>query len=94
MKLLDLLLCEKKNPFEILKKNKVPLTPEERKKCMDAKAVWHMGSNDGKASSAVWKSTDSKGKTTYITNTHRAYNTASTLKGAIGRFHKFIKGTA
>lgn len=34
------------------------------------------------------------GKVTYVCNTHRAYNTAPTLAGAITRFHKFIKGTA
>jgi len=94
MKLYDLLLCEKKNSFEILKKNRVALSPEERAECMKSKAVWHMSSDGGKASPAVWKSSDSKGKTIYVTNTHRAYNSAATLKGAISRFHKFIKSTA
>jgi hypothetical protein len=80
--------------FKTLKKNKKPLTPEERKTVMDEKAVWHHGNNGG-ASPAVWKSVCPKtGKTTFITNTHRAYNTAPTLKGAISRFHTFIKGTA
>jgi hypothetical protein len=59
---------------------------------MDKKAVWHM--NGGGPSPAVWKSVNKDGKVTYVTHTHRAYNTAPTLKGAIGRFHKFIKGTA
>jgi len=89
-----LLLMEKKSKFEILKKNKVPLTDEERKKCLDADAIWHHGIN-GAPSPAVWKSINPKTKeVTYITNTHRAYNAAPTLKGAIGRYHNFIKGTA
>ena len=79
--------------FEQLKKNKKPLTDEERDLCMKRKATWHHGPN-GKASPAVWKSIDKKGKCTYITNTHRAYNTATTMKGAIKRYHDFIKGTA
>lgn len=82
-----------KSEFQKLKDNKVRLTPEERKQCMDKKAVWHFNGNG--ATPAVWKSKDPKtGKVTYVTNTHRAYNTAPTLKGAIGRYHKFIKGTA
>jgi len=79
--------------FKVLTKHKVELSPEERATVMKEKAVWHHGPN-GSPSPAVWKSTDKSGKTTYITNTHRAYNTATTLKGAIGRYHKFIKGTA
>ena len=79
--------------FEKLKKNKKPLTDEERKLVMDKKAVWHHG-NKGAPSPAVWKSVDKNGKTTYVTNTHRAYNTATTCKGAIKRYHDFIKGTA
>lgn len=85
---------ESKSDFEKLQDNKVPLTDEERTKVMDAKAVWHNGPN-GKENTAVWKSKNPKtGKITYITHTHRAYNTAPTLKGAIGKFHSFIKGTA
>ena len=80
--------------FKSLEKHKTPLTDEERKECMDKKAVWHF-SHLKSPSPAVWKSVNPKtGKTTFVTNTHRAYNTASTLKGAIGRFHKFIKSTA
>lgn len=83
------------NEFKTLKKHEQPLTPEERKEVMDKKAVWHFSHHNGNPSSAVWKSVDPKtGKTTYVTHTHRAYNTAPTLKGAIGRFHKFIKSTA
>lgn len=79
--------------FETLKKNKKPLSDEEHEECLKKKAVWHHGQN-GAPSPAVWKSVNKDGKTTYVTNTHRAYNTASTLKGAIGRYHKFIKGTS
>ena len=79
--------------FKKLQKNKVSLTPEERAEVMARKAVWHM--NGGGPSSAISKSVDPKtGKVTYYTYTHRAYNTAPTLKGAIARFHNFIKGTA
>jgi hypothetical protein len=80
------------SPFKTLKNNKVALTPEERKECMDKKAVWRF--NGSNPSPAVWKSIDKNGKVTYVTNSGRAYNTAPTLKGAIGRFHKFIKSTA
>jgi hypothetical protein len=80
--------------FKNLEKNKVDLTPEERAEVMKRKAVWHHGPQ-GQETPAVWKSVNPKtGKTTYITHTHRAYNTASTLKGAISRYHNFIKGTA
>lgn len=77
--------------FETLKKNKKPLTDEERELCMTRKCVWNF---TGKPTPAVWKSVDKNGKTTYVTNTHRAYNTAATVKGAIKRYHDFIKGTA
>ena len=79
--------------MEILKDNKIPLTDEEREKCLKEKAVWHHGPN-GEESSAVWKSKNSKGKITYVTNTHRAYQTDATLDGAIKKYHDFIKDTA
>ena len=79
--------------FKLLEKNKIDLTPEEREECLKAKAVWHHGWN-GKESPAVWKSKDSQGKLIFVTNTHRAFNTSPTLKGAIERYHNFIKGTA
>ena len=79
--------------FEKLKKSKVALTPEERSEVMSRDAIWHHGPN-GEATPAVWKSKNKDGSFTYITNTHRAFNKASTLKGAISRYHKFIKGTS
>ena len=93
MKLLREILLEA-TEFKTLEKNKQALTPEEHKECMEKQAIWHNGVG-GRPSPAVWKSIDPiTKKTTYITNTHRAYNTAPTLKGAISRFHNFIKSTA
>ena len=83
----------KKSEFKNLEKNKVPLTENERSEVMGRNAVWHHGPN-GEKTPAVWKSINKNGKRTFITHTHRAYNTAPTLKGAINRYHKFIKGTA
>jgi hypothetical protein len=94
-----MLLCEiallfESNEFKKLKKNQQALTPEERKLVMDRDAVWHFN-GENNPTPAVWKSVDPKtSKVTYITHTHRAFNTASTVKGAIGRYHSFIKGTA
>ena len=89
----NLLLEKAQSEFQKLEKNKKPLSNEERAECMKKDAVWHHGPG-GTASPAVWKSVNKDGKTTYVTNTHRAYNTAPSLKGAISRYHKFIKGTA
>ena len=88
------LLTEGGNEFKKLKDNKKPLTDEERKKVMDAKAVWHHGPN-GEETPAVWKSVCPKtDKVTYVTNTHRCYQTASSVEGACSKFHKVVKGTA
>ena len=76
-------LAVKGPKWETLKKNKVPLTPEERTKVMKAKAVWHHGPN-GEETPAVGKAVIN-GKTWYETHTHRAYNVRPTLKGAINR---------
>lgn len=75
-----------------LKKRKVPLTPEEREQVMKAGAVWHHGPS-GEETPAVWKTTDSQGKTLYVCNTHRAGQVKPTLKGAI-KAYDFIKTTA
>lgn len=88
----DILTEKGKSEFQKLEDNKVALDPEEREECMNKKAVWNF-SGQG-PTPAVWKSKGRNGKMTYVTNTHRAYNTAPTLKGAISRYHNFIKGTA
>ncbi len=74
-----------------LKKNKKPLTDEERKEVMRKGAVWHHGPK-GEKTPAVWKSVVN-GKTWYACNTHRAIQVKSTLKAAIRAF-SFIKTTA
>ena len=78
--------------FKTLKKNKVALSKEERAEVMKAKATWNHGPK-GQPTPAVWKSVVD-GKTWYVTNTHRAMNSAKTLKGAINKYHNFIKSTA
>jgi len=78
---------EEKSKFNSLKDNKKPLSKEERDIVKQGKAEW----SDGR--SAVWKSVNKKGKKTFVSNTHRAYNTAPTLKGIIKKFHEFIKST-
>lgn len=91
-----------KSELQKLKDNKVPLTDEERKEVFKKDAVWHSGSsidpNTGEKVqkvSAVWKSKHPKtGDITYISNTHRAYNTAKSLDAIINKYHNFIKDTA
>lgn len=78
--------------YKTLDRNRVKLTPEERAKVMDGGATWNHGPH-GEATPAVWKAVV-KGKPWYVTNTHRAMNVRPTLKGAISRYHRFIKGTA
>lgn len=90
-------LARKAPEFKVMKKHRVELTPEERKQCMDAKAVWHFNiGRDGKRkpTPAVWKAVLPDGTVWFNTNTHRAWNVASTLKGGIRRYHDFIKSTA
>jgi hypothetical protein len=92
----------KAQDFKKLNKNKISLSEEEREECFRRDAVWHyaMSKNPitGKKEMkvcAVWKSKDPKsGKITYVTNTQRAFQTSSTLKGAINLYHKVIKQTA
>jgi len=79
--------------FASLQKNKKPLSDEEREQVMKADAVWHHGHN-GEATPAVWKSVNKDDKSTYITNTHRAYAAEKSLKAAISKYHSFIKGTS
>ena len=90
-------LARKAPKFKVMKKHRVRLTPEERKQCMDAGAVWNFNvSRDGKKKKcpAVWKAVLPDGTVWFNTNTHRAWNVASTLRGGIRRYHRFIKGTA
>lgn len=89
--ILDVIYESKGPKFATLKKNKKPLSSEERKIVMDAGAVWHHGIN-GEESPAIMKSVID-GKTWYSCHTHRAYQVRPTLKGAIQSF-KFIKTTA
>ena len=77
--------------IDTLKKNKKPLTEEERKEVMDRGATWHHGPN-GEATPAVWKA-EVDGKMWYVCNTHRAYQCKPTLKGAINSYD-FIETTA
>lgn len=85
-------LSEAQGPeFKTLKASKVKLEPEERAKVMKSKAVWHFNGNGPVP--AVWKAIV-RGKTWFITNTHRAFQAKPTLQGAIGAYHSFIKSTA
>jgi len=80
--------------FKVLKRFKVPLSPEERALVMARGATWNNHPDPKKNPiPAVWKSIVN-GKTWYVTNTHRAYNVTPTLKGTINRYHAYIKGTA
>ena len=89
-----------------LLKYRIELTKDELDQVFKRKAVWHHGPK-GEETSAVWKAFDMDKASKlihgmpkegppfiYVTNTHRAFNTAPSLKGAISRFHKFIKSTA
>lgn len=79
--------------FNTLKKNKVALKPEEREEAMKAGAVWHHGPH-GEETCAIWKSKTAGGKIVYGTNSHRCFQTAPTLKGAIKKYHDVVKDTA
>lgn len=84
---------KRKSSFQVLKENRKPLNKTERSEVMKRGAVWHQGKN-GAPSPAIWKSENSKGDTVFVTNTHRDYGKAPTLKGAINKFHRGIKQTA
>ncbi len=86
------ILSESPRDLKTLKKNKVALTDEERKKVMDAGATWHHGLN-GKPSPAVWKGKDGKGKMWFVCNTHRAFAAEDTLAKAIKKYD-FIETTS
>jgi hypothetical protein len=92
MKLKKFLLIEGHYDYKQLKKNKIPLTPEERAEAMRRGAVWHPGNHE-KPTCAIWKSKKADGTIVYGCNTHRAMQIKPTLKGAINAF-KFIKTTA
>jgi hypothetical protein len=79
--------------FAKLKKRKIALEPEEREQAMKAGAVWHFSHHD-KPSCAIWKSKKANGEVVYGCNTHRVFQTAPTLKGAIDKFHNVVKDTA
>ncbi len=84
--------ADSKGPnMKTLKKNKKPLTEEERKKVINKGAVWHHGPN-GEETPAIWKSVVN-GKEWFICNTHRAYQCKSTLESAI-KSYDFIETTA
>ena len=85
-------LNEKKTEIKTLKDNKIKMDDDERQEAIKAKCVWHPVNHD-KPVCAIWKSKDSKGKTWYCSNTHRAYAKSPTLKGAIKKFPS-IKDTA
>lgn len=91
MKLID--LQEGTLDIKDVKKRKIPLEPTERKKAMDAGAVWHHGPN-GKETCAIWKSKKANGDIIYGCNTHRLWQYANTLDGAIKKFHDVVKDTA
>jgi len=77
--------------FKTLKKNKKPLTDEERKKVIDSGAVWHKGPN-GEPSPAVQKAVIN-GKTWYWCATHRYGEIKKSLNAAIKSFER-VKETA
>ncbi len=67
-----------------LKKNKKTLTPDEQDKV-----------NAADLESTIWKSVDPKtGDIIYVASTHRAADTAPTLKGAISKAKNFIDSTS
>lgn len=80
----NFLILAERYDLASLKKRKVALTDEERERCIKANA----------SKEAVWKTSDSKGKTLYVTNTHRCFQVADTLDDAIEKYHSVVKDTA
>jgi 2'-5' RNA ligase len=81
----------KRSEFAVLKDNKERLDGAEREQAMAAGCCWHFGHHQGKPSCAIYRSKDSRGKTWFCSNTHRAYDKSPTLAQAIKRFHSFVK---
>lgn len=81
-------IAEKKNHLKVLKENRKDVSPEERKKIKSLGGVWSNGDL------AVWKSVDSKGNITWVTNTHRAYETAKSIDSIVNKFLTVIKETS
>ena len=83
------LLSESGPQFDTLEKNKVKLTDDERERTLKAKAVWSFGPG-GKPSPAIKKAVV-HGETYYYCNTHRCYQSAATLAGAIKKFFDVVE---
>jgi hypothetical protein len=89
---MKIIIAKKSEPkMETLKENRRTLTPEERKKVMDAGAIWHHDHNE-EDSPGVWKAVVD-GKEWFVCNTHRAYQCKPTIEGAINAFD-FIETTS
>ncbi len=82
-------LFESGPKFKSLEDNTVPLSDEERKKVMKAKATFTF-SHIKKPTAAVKKAVI-RGKTYYYSATHRCFQSATTLEKAIEDFHKIVK---
>ena len=77
--------------MQTLKDNRTDLDDAERKEVMRKGAVWPHGPA-GKPTPGVWKSVI-RGRTWYVSNTHRCYRAARSLKKAIRDF-AYVKTTA
>lgn len=77
--------------FDVLRRNRTMLSEAERAFVLEKHAVWNNGARSEKTP-AVWKS-DVDGTTWFVTNTHRAFQTHSTLEGAVHAYHRVIKQT-
>lgn len=93
-------LSKKKPSFDVLKKNKVPLTEEERGEVFKEGATWSYGSSKDPNTckkvnkvSAIWKSVVD-GETYYGCNTHRAWDVRKSLSAAINLYHNVIEPTS
>jgi hypothetical protein len=82
---------ERRSEFAILKASRKPLEGDEKAKAMKAGCVWHF---TGHPTCAIWKGTDTAGKSWYVSNTHRAYSKDKTLDQAIKRWHNYVEPSA